>query len=211
MRIYSGKTSIYRVQCDNSGFTLIEIAIAIAIFGIALSTLMATTTRLIDTSYSELQRSRAAIFASYLFEVALHNAQNPQQQTQSDPGRGTSPNDIQITNQSSTLRGIIPAQSGRLIDRLNNSGFFEGLDVNRDFPFLNHDWHFNLVNEPLDLPLLSSPPQHITITVSWGNQNSDSYVLETIVPPPKNIPGSAGSNSNPLSPGIPNNQNLSEL
>ncbi|MBP9838973.1 MAG: prepilin-type N-terminal cleavage/methylation domain-containing protein, partial [Proteobacteria bacterium] len=51
---------------NSRGFTLIEVAIAIAIFGIALSSLIALQTRLVDNFIRERKLLRATLAAQYL-------------------------------------------------------------------------------------------------------------------------------------------------
>lgn len=174
----------------DGGFTLIEVAVSITILAIGMVTLTGTTTRLMESTHQELQRSRASIFASYLIETSLIEMNTPggtQAPPTSEPG--IQAGQPQIRN-----------DSGQLIDKLRQLGYLDELSL-EDFPYLDPQWTFQIINQPLELALLPFPPQHIIISVSWGPADHQVYTLETIRPP-ANIPpsmSSAGS-PNPQSP-----------
>jgi len=174
----------------NAGFTLIEVAVSITILALGMVTLTGTTTRLMESTHQELQRSRASIFASYLIETSLTDSNTPGG-TQVPPSSTTG-----IQSGQPQIRN----ESGQLIDKLRQLGYLDELTI-EDFPYLDPQWTFQIINQPLELALLPSPPQHIIISVSWGPADHQIYTLETIRPP-ANVPplmSSAGS-PNPQAP-----------
>ncbi len=58
-------------RCFNlsAGFTLVEIAVAVAILGLALTTLIGLHTRMLDTYYNEKNRTKSAFLAQYVMTI----------------------------------------------------------------------------------------------------------------------------------------------
>ncbi len=157
------------------GFTLIEIAVAIAILGVGLATLMGTTVRLMDSTYQEINRGKASIYATYILEVALAKEQ------QASRGMGTQfgnpQGGVSATEMGQQQMG---SQSGNLFQHLSQLGYFDNIPSEEGFI---RNWTFEFIRQPLDIPLIPIPPQHIILTVRWGLEPYESYTLETIRPP----------------------------
>lgn len=143
----------------NKGFTLIEVALAIAILGIGLATITTLSTRLVDDTYYEIGRSNGTILALYLLET-----------------QSASPTDQNKDNQNSTQN-----QSGALVSKLASLGYFAGLKQEDDFPFLNNSWTYQITHEPLSLPLTDTPLDIVTVSVRWGSNDFESVRLQTVV------------------------------
>lgn len=142
----------------NKGFTLIEVALAIAILGIGLATITTLSTRLVDDTYYEIGRSNGTILAFYLLET--------QNAAPTDPSQ----DDASTQN-----------QSGGLISKLDSLGFFSGLNKEEDFPYLSEAWNYQITHEPLTIPLTDTPLDIITVSVRWGNNDFESVRIQTVV------------------------------
>jgi prepilin-type N-terminal cleavage/methylation domain-containing protein len=160
---------------NESGFTLIEIAVAISILGIGFATLMATTIRLMDTTYQEIHRAKASIVAGYILEVALNSERQNNRQGQFSQSMGAQ------APVSDSLMPPLGSQSGSLAQRLRQDGYFDGIESDELNTVAN--WRFEILSQPIDIPLLPIPPEHIVITIYWGSQIHESYTLELIRPP----------------------------
>lgn len=162
-------------KCERA-FTLVEIAVAIAILGVGLATLMGTSVRLMDATYQEINRANASLYASYLLEVTLAR------EDQASRGFNRS------AGMSSSEQGQIGQgnSSGSLSQELSQLGYFDGFSVNEMNTTDISNWTFELIRMPLDIPLIPIPPQHIILTIRWGSEAHESYTLETIRPPVQN-------------------------
>jgi prepilin-type N-terminal cleavage/methylation domain-containing protein len=178
---------------NESGFTLIEIAVAISILGIGFATLMATTIRLMDTTYQEIHRANASIYAGYILEVALNSERQSNRQGQLSQSMGA-----QAPVCDSTMP-LLGSQSGALAQKLKQDGYFDGIEGEELNSISN--WRYELQSQPIDIPLLPIPPEHIIITIYWGSQIHESYTLELIRPPSNQGTPSGGQGSQVPPPG----------
>jgi uncharacterized protein (TIGR02598 family) len=140
---------------NNSGFTLVEVAIAVAILGIALITLIGLHSKMLDTYLEEKNRLQAALVAQYIM-TNIEVLQKP-------PAAGT--------------------KDGDLEDHLKKLGYFsdEGLSAEDDKRFAG--WKFQQTVEEISLPLASQEQsedamRRIQITVSWGESVDETFSLE---------------------------------
>lgn len=161
-----------------SGFTLIEIAVAIAILGIGMATLLGTTARLMDSTYQEINRAQASIYASYILEVVL--AKENQSNRGGMMGQGLNSGGL---NSTETNQQNMGNQSGNLVQHLGSLGYFDALPENSELASNAKHWTYEFIRQPLEIPLIPIPPQQILITVRWGSAAHESYTLETIRPP----------------------------
>jgi len=176
------KTKGFRLD---RAFTLIEVALAIAILGIGLATITTLSTRLVDDTYYEVGRSNGTILALYILET----------QTVSSTDAPTGEDDA---NQN---------QAGAIIPKLDALGFFTGLDKEQDFPYLTNKWNYELKFEPLSLPFTETSFNIVTSIVSWGPSDFETVHLQTIVKvkdnPAQQNGAQSGSQPNPNLGGEP--------
>ncbi len=164
------------------GFTLIEVALAIAILGLGLSTLVALSTRLVDDTLHEINRTYASIISDYLLEVHLvENSNNTQINTQVQNPDPNNPNQTQQTGDTQTLNPGTRNSSGSVMQKLSNYGYFNGINKESETTYLNNAWTYKIQHEPLTLPLTKDQFEMITSTVSWGKSASDSVSIGIMV------------------------------
>ena len=143
-----------------SGFTLIEVAIAIAILGVALMTLTALTTRLMNDTRDEVNRIQASFLGQYILGVKLADRFSSQNNSgNSDAGNANA--------------------SGNLYQKLQDLDFFTGLDSAESFSYLK-SWTYNLKVEPLSLPLTQNQFEKYSIELIWGKGGEANFKMETI-------------------------------
>jgi prepilin-type N-terminal cleavage/methylation domain-containing protein len=167
------------------GFTLIEIAVAIAILGVALATLMGTTIRLMDSTHDEINRAQASLYASYILEVSVAR--------ENQAARGIQ--QAQAVSSTEIGQQQMGAQSGGLLQHLTQLGYFDGVSPDAITGTRIDNWTFEFIRQPLDIPLIPIPPQHLLIHIRWGPEAHESYTLETIRPPVPDQPQAEGQQS----------------
>lgn len=136
---------------DSAGFTLVEIAVAVAVLGLALTTLIGLQTRMLDTYYNEHKRIEASLYGQYVFSLIEVSGDTP------EPG----------------------AKSGPLENLLDEYGFFE-----KDPPAFKRNlkgWQYELVVESLDIQQLRDVLRKLTLTISWGETEDESFSLSYFV------------------------------
>ena len=143
------------IKKQEKGFTLIEVAVAIALLGLGLVTLTALTTRLMNDTQEEVNRSRASLLAQYILEINLSNRFNG--------GAGSGNN----------------SQNGELYSKLQELEYFNGLPDSESFNYLK-GWEYNLTIEPLSLPLTEAAFEKYIMTISWGKSYGQEFTIETI-------------------------------
>lgn len=131
-----------------NGFTLVEIAIAVAILGLALTTLIGLHTRLLNTYFNERNRTRAAFYAQYL--MTMMEVQG------SPPETGTNEGDLQ--------------------GALEDEGFFDS-DSLGDHKISVEGWQYNQTVTSVDLPLLEDALRRVDLSISWGEGEDETYSL----------------------------------
>ncbi len=146
-------------HCSLRAFTLIEVALAIAILGIGLATITTLSTRLVDDTFYEVGRSRGTILALYILETQAVS-----------PADATNDEDNGSQN-----------QAGALIPKLETLGYFSGLNRQEDFPYLDERWTYELNFEPLALPLSEKTYNIVTSAVRWGPSDFETVHLQSIV------------------------------
>ncbi len=138
------------------GFTLVEIAIAVAILGVALTTLLSLQSRYIRNYLQEESLTRAALYAHYML-TSIELSGNP-------------PTD-----------GL---QDGKLLDGLEEAGYF-GADSAQDSERTNiRDWRYSKAVSNVDVPPFESVLLRIQIAVIWGEAADERFELVHFVRPP---------------------------
>ncbi len=130
-----------------SGFTLVEIAIAVAILGLAFSTLIGLHTRMIDTYSVERNRNIAAMLGQYIFALTEVAPQPPD----------------------------IGSENGSLENKLSDLGFFD--DEKDYFKDDLIDWQYKSSVTSYDLVSIEDVYRRIELDISWGETTEDSFQL----------------------------------
>ncbi len=140
---------------NSAGFTLIEIAVAVAILGIALTTLVGLQTRMLDIYFNERNRFDASLYGQYLMVIL---------ETKSEPPP-------------------VASREGDLRDALEQAGFFESEDLD-DFLSLRGEWQYREEVTSVDLPLINDAMRRVDLIISWGDiENEDErYSLVNFIP-----------------------------
>lgn len=141
----------------NQGFTLVEVAIAIALLGIGLMTLTAITTRLMNDTQEEINRTRASFYAQYILEITLADrfAQNGQAAVAQNAG------------------------SGSLYEKLSQIRYFEGIDEGAHS--FTKNWTYDLKIENINLELaVPATYEKYALDISWGSGGDQVLHIETI-------------------------------
>ena len=129
------------------GFTLVEIAIAVAILGLAFSTLIGLHTKMIDTYSLERNRNIASLVGQYMLAIIEVAPQPP------DAG----------------------SDSGNLRNKLQDYGYFEGeTDYFKDEL---ENWEYTTEVTSYDLLVLEDVYRKIELNISWGEQVDQSYKI----------------------------------
>ncbi len=132
---------------SEKGFTLVEIAIAVAILGLAFSTLIGLHTKMIDTYSLERNRNIASLIGQYMLAI-IEVAPQP-------PDVGT--------------------DSGILRNKLQDYGYFEGgKDYFKDEL---QEWEYISEVTSYDLAFLEDVYRRIELNISWGEQVDQSYKI----------------------------------
>ena len=143
-------------ESPESGFTLVEVAVAIALLGLGLMTLTALSVRLMDDTREEINRTKASFFAQYILETTLA--------------------DRFSQNSSASTSG---GNSGSLLQKLKELKYLEGLGNQADFNYLQ-SWNYQLTVESITLPLSTSAFEKYLLRIYWGEGANQEFILETI-------------------------------
>lgn len=137
------------LSSNTSGFTLLEIALAIAILGMGLTTLIALQTQHIDAYQRERNLTIASLYAQYVMSC-IEAAQEP-------PETGS--------------------KSGDLKSLLSDYGYFDyepsGVSV-QSSDNLIEDWSYELTVSSQDVPPLEDVLRRVDLSIIWGGQGGDS-------------------------------------
>jgi prepilin-type N-terminal cleavage/methylation domain-containing protein len=144
------------------GFTLVEIAVAIAILGIALTTLITMQTRNLDRYIHERSAMRAALYARYIMTF------------------------IEVDTKPPELGG----DGGVLESKLDELGFFEAdIDKSEALRSQIQGWTWKQEVQSIGFELLEDVLRRVDLTVSWGEGEPEEFHLVYFARVP--IPGGA--------------------
>lgn len=155
-----------------TGFTLIEIAVAIALLGSALSVIITLQSRLIDTMMQERNLFRASLLAQYVLTF-LDVDQYP-------PEPGT--------------------DKGKLEDLLEKRGYFDGEMPDNQKQSLQ-SWSYTMEVQSIDVGPFQDVLRRINLTISWGLGSGEetSFLYYMVSDPfgerPQQSLGGSGSGS----------------
>jgi prepilin-type N-terminal cleavage/methylation domain-containing protein len=136
---------------SESGFTLLEVAIAISMLGLALVTLIGLQSRITDNYVRERNLTKAALYAQYLMTLIE--------------------TDTKLPSEGST--------DSDLSDALREAGYFEVLDGKerqREMDAIN-GWHLTRRVTLMGIPPVEDALRRIDLIVSWGPAPGDSFPL----------------------------------
>lgn len=133
-------------------FTLVEVAVAIAILGLALTSLVTLQTRQLQSHFHEKKLMKAALYAQYLMAI-VETKENPPE---------------------------IGETSGDLRDALNTAGYFDDDRMKEEEKELD-GWSYQQRVSEFQLPSVTVPIEDIArtiqIEVSWGRSAGDRFAL----------------------------------
>lgn len=155
---------------DSAGFTLVEIAVAVAILGVALVSLIGLQTRMMDTYVNEKNRFQAALALQYVASILETQAQPPE----------------------------IGSKSEEFEKTLEELGFFDVDSSDEKKLFRFEGWQYDENVEGIGLPtdreeLAEDAIRKISMRVSWGVSEDEQYILVYFVAKPLNIPNVPGA------------------
>lgn len=130
------------------GFTLVEIAVAVAVLGLALTSLIGLQTRMLDTYYNEHRRIQASLYGQYLMTMIEAGPEVPEVET----------------------------KEGKLRTLLDEKGYFDNEDSfgGKD-PMKG--WNYQMTVSSIDLPLLADALRRIDLSISWGEGEDEQFAL----------------------------------
>ncbi|MCC6932693.1 MAG: prepilin-type N-terminal cleavage/methylation domain-containing protein [Deltaproteobacteria bacterium] len=155
------------------GFTLVELAIAVAITGLSLVSLVALQTRIIANYSKENSLTRAVLYAQYLMAFVEIDAKTKE----------------------------VESSGGNLLDALSKRDFFNDYDGSEAERERIADWEYLLEVEKEDFGLGDYIVQflpdkkdidiarRIRLTISWGSSSAEQYTITYFVHAIKKAPG----------------------
>jgi len=176
---------VMRRSREAEGFTLIEIAVSVAILGLALTTLVALNTRMLDTYFNERNRVRASFYAQYLLTMIDAAAEAPE-----------------LGSKNDSLR-----------DTLEENGYFDEdeLKAEKDPP---ESWTYEREVSSIAIAELDDALRRIDLSINWGPGADESFSMVYFVAtkvdtsasgPFANLPTPSGTGSTGNTPSTPNN------
>jgi prepilin-type N-terminal cleavage/methylation domain-containing protein len=145
-----------RSRRTDKGFTLIEVAISIAILGVALTTLISLQSGYLRNSLNDKNLVRAALMAQYILAVVEGDDNFP------EPGKSE--------------KDLIP-----ILDRI---GYFEENEQlalqKRDF----EGWLLRREITNVGIPPMESALRRIVLEIMWGDTQSESFSVTYFIKSP---------------------------
>lgn len=147
----NGKVAEMR-RSEQSGFTLIEVAIAVAILGVALVSLVTIQTHYTSAALHERNLLRAVLFAQYHLAIVDADGDYP------DPGTEDKP----------------------LIDILDEDGYFGDDTALEAAKSSLQGWQFRQVVSKVGVPPFTDAMRRLDITITWddGRDYEITYFLK---------------------------------
>ena len=155
-----------RRSSNESGFTLVEIAVSVAILGVALVSLIGLQSSMMRTYINEQNRFQAALSLQYVASLLETEPQPPE--------IGYKSEDFEKT--------------------LEKLGFFENDRADQKSLFRFEGWEFEQNVEGIGLPtdreeLAEDAIRKISLRVVWGPTEDEQFTLVYFVASPLEIPG----------------------
>ena len=136
------------LKSSEKGFTLVEIAIAVAILGLAFTTLISLHTKMLNSYGIEKNRNQAAMIGQYIFTM-LEVAPAPPE---------------------------VGADNGNLKSKLQDLGYFDTDNEKWKSDDID-DWQFTQTVVSEGLLDIQDVYRRIELKISWGNGSEDSFDL----------------------------------
>ncbi|MDD2941399.1 MAG: prepilin-type N-terminal cleavage/methylation domain-containing protein [bacterium] len=133
-----------------SGFTLIEVAIAVAILGIGLTTLITVQTRNVDRYLAENMNFSASLYARYIMTAIETSRETPE----------------------------TGSEDGKLEEKLDELGYFSGeLEASEALKEEIRGWRYNQEVSSVGISPLEDVLRRIDLKVIWGESESEGAHL----------------------------------
>ena len=147
---------------NEAAFTLIEIAVAVAILGSSLATIIALNTRLLDTVSREKSLLRASLYGQYLLTF-VEIAPSPPE---------------------------VVSDEGELAERLKRLGYFQGDEFDSLSDQLE-GWHYLQTVTSVDFGEFTDVLRRVDLSIGWDSSPRDqlSLVLYLKTPLTQSAPG----------------------
>ncbi len=150
MRPDFGQSTNYAIfrkphSSSQSGFTLVEIAFAVAILALALTTIVAIQSNVTTVTIADRNRFQAALFAQYLLTVSDLQDQKP------EPG----------------------SKSGNLADALREAGWSEEDGAASLAPYAGWTTETNV--QSMSILEVADALRRIDLTVSWAADQASQF------------------------------------
>lgn len=155
------------------GFTLVEVAIAVAILGVALTTLVGLHTRMLNTYYTERNRTKASFVAQYVMTVVEASADAPE----------------------------VGSSDGELKDLLQDRGYYSGSELEESKEDKFEGWKYHYEVQSVDLPLIEDALRRIDLELQWGETEDDVYTLSYFMNVTKTPDATGAASANPFGQG----------
>ena len=136
-------------HCASGGFTLVEVTMAIALLGLALTALIGVQIGFVNQYLREQELTRAALYAQYLLSGIEGDGKVPPE----------------------------GEKDGDLESALGDAGFFDGLestDAQRLREMLA-PWKVSVRTQKIDLPPIEDALRRVEVVVSWSESERDIY------------------------------------
>lgn len=140
---------------SNKGFTLVELAISIAILGVALTILVVLHTSYLDTFLRERNTTEAALLAKMIMTDIEISAEVPE----------------------------VGEDSGELLDKLKEIGELD-FD-NEEFIRKIEDWRYEMLVQSISFQDIDDVLRRIDVKIIWGEGPGDFFNLVYFVRPPR--------------------------
>lgn len=133
-----------------AGFTLIEVALAVFILGLALTTLIGLQTRIVSLYVEERNITKAALYAQYLMSIIESSKVEPEEGTVSED----------------------------LDSKLRESGYFEDLPNDSEERDNLRGWKYEMSILKIDVVPFEAPLLRIDLKINWGKEEeADGFSL----------------------------------
>ncbi len=145
---YKGQDNFFE-----QGFTLVEIAVAILILGISLTTVFTIQTRYVDQYIDEYRNAKAALYARYIMAMIEVDKEAPK----------------------------VGADQGKLSELLRTLHYFEIDDASESEQAELEGWQFQKQVSSIDIPgfgsieIFQDVMRRVDLNISWGGGARESF------------------------------------
>jgi prepilin-type N-terminal cleavage/methylation domain-containing protein len=133
---------------NNAGFTLVEIAVAVAILGLSLGALISLQSRIIDSYIRERQITRAILYGQYLMTMLEVDSKAPT-----------------VGNDRKDLESV-----------LKDVGYFQDDLTKEEIPGIA-GWQYIVEVASVDVAPLEDVLRRIDLSIAWGEGASEKVSM----------------------------------